>query len=84
MPPTPQCKRLDMIWEFPKWAPSCSWEDAGQDPIINVALVMHTAQAPGAGVGRCGSCCCFADALNLRRRVLPIGAGCAPTRLVTF
>ncbi len=35
--PDAQCKRLDMIW-VPEWAPSCSWEDAGQDPIINVAL----------------------------------------------
>ena len=35
--PDAQCKRLDMIW-VSEWARSCSREDAGQDPIINVAL----------------------------------------------
>jgi len=35
--PDAQCKRLDMIW-VPERVPSFSWEDAGQDPIINVAL----------------------------------------------
>ncbi len=35
--PDAQRKGVDMIW-VPEWAPSCSWEDAGQDPIINVGL----------------------------------------------
>ena len=35
--PDAQCKRLDMI-RVPEWAPSCSREDAGPGPIINVAM----------------------------------------------